>query len=66
MKRLYFQTGRFNATPAQLRVLRAIHRGEPFETNGATRARLHRLLDFSVPGKVTVKPEIVQQLHLDQ
>jgi hypothetical protein len=65
MKRYYQQTGRFGATRAQIQYLRAVYRGVPSKTNGATRARCYRFLVFTETG-VSVKPEIVAQFHLDQ
>lgn len=66
MKRLYYQSHIFSATRAQMRVLRAIHRGEPVKTNGATMACIHRLLEFPPGGGVRVRPEIVKNLGLDK
>jgi hypothetical protein len=65
VRRLYSQSSRFTCTKAQVDYLRAIHKGEPSDTNAATRNRCFRLLEFR-DGSVFVKPEVVKQLGLDK
>lgn len=64
MKRIYQQSSRFSATPAQIRYLKAIHQGLPVKTNWATRNRCFQFLEFPKGGGLRVKPEIVTQFNL--